>query len=498
MGLGRFQEIRVDIKEDIVRIFVAILMLIELSVSANFIIKLKNGTVIKSKIDPRKSLAIMSDNGEVDYIEEDRVMMAHYVQNDPFFNNQWALSNYLNSSFIQMKDVIASKRSITVAVVDTGIRPHSELNNRILPGQDFISDAVAARDGNGRDTDASDPGDYGDASVSCSVTSFGQSSWHGTHIAGIIAATSNNSYGVAGANDKVKILPLRVLGPCGGQTSDIADAIRWAVGGSVSGTTRNDNPAKVINLSLGGIGECSRYMQEAIDFANTRGAVVVVSAGNNGANADSMAYTPANCRGVFRVGAIDSSLRESNFSNYGSIIDVSAPGDLIYSTFNNGNTNPSADSFSALTGTSMAAGFVSALAAAVFSVNSGLFPDQVKGIIRDNLNSMTCYHSSCSGGAIDPYQAVIDAQYVSSDSSYRYDDRVISGGYSSLSSTVETTQTKGGLCGTIVDVRKHSRKTYQYSYIFLGILFVFVNGYFFLTGLLVYRRTKVIKMPAGH
>lgn len=406
----------------------------------------------RSAINPSDIMAISSDDEDaIDYVEEDVVLNKHgIISNDTLIYQQWALTNYLNYSFLRAKANVSNK--ITVAVIDTGITSHSDLNSVIVSGYDMISDKSNARDGGGRDSDPTDLGDY-QGSLDCSGNS--SSSWHGTHIAGIIGAVTNNSYGVAGAASNVSILPVRVLGPCGGNTSDIADAIRWAVGGSVSGAGTNSNPAKVVNMSLGGRASCSRYMQEAIDYANAKGAVVVVSAGNESSSVDSMEFTPANCRGVLRVGAIDSSLYQSSYSNYGEIVDISAPGDIIYSSLNSGQNTQSSESFGVMSGTSMAAGFVSAAAAMVFSVNNELTSDQVKDILVRNESVVYCRNYNCSMGSVDPYNAILDAGGEVRDEDFVYSDPVVVGGYTSISSNLyKTNSSGGGLCGTITDISK--------------------------------------------
>ena len=150
------------------------------------------------------------------------------------------------------------------------------------------------------------------------------SSWHGTHTAGTIGAASNNGVGVAGVNWNSKILPVRVLGKCGGYTSDIADGMRWAAGLSVSGVPANANPAKVLNLSLGGYGACDATYQNAVNAIVAAGTTIVVSAGNS--NADAVNYRPGNCTGVITVAATNRDGGRAYYSNYGSTVEISAPG----------------------------------------------------------------------------------------------------------------------------------------------------------------------------
>jgi serine protease len=463
-------------------IFLWLMLLGTQQAFGDFIVKYRSGRVEKTKVDPRElsALSITSEGNEIEYVEEDRYLQLHATPNDPFYSQQWAMVNYLSNSFERAKEEVSGGNTITVAVVDTGITNHSELNSIVVPGYDFISNSENSQDGGGRDSDPTDPGDYARFGSTCG--SLSQSSWHGTHIAGIVAAQTNNGQGIAGAGTNIRIQPLRVLGQCGGQTSDIADAVRWAAGGSVSGAGTNSNVAKVINLSLGGRGPCSRYMQEAIDFANARGSVVVVSAGNDGSSVDSLQYTPANCKGVFRVGAINSSRVESNYTNYGSIVDISAPGDIVYSTVNGGFQSPSFQSYKTMSGTSMSAGFISATAAMMFSVNPGLFVDQIKGIMVRTSASVFCRNSNCTRGTVDAFEAVLDARRETPDASYRYDDKVLVGGVAGIGTNVQTTSGSGGACGTIEDVNKTSRN-------YPGAFFVLV-GLFILHRRFTYKKSK--------
>ena len=154
---------------------------------------------------------------------------------------------------------VATGTGVTVAVIDTGITAHPDLDANVLPGYDFVSDATAARDGNGRDANAQDQGDWY-AAGECGQPTAGNTSWHGTHVAGTVAAVTGNATGVAGVAPNAKVVPVRVLAKCGGSLSDIADAIVWASGGTVAGIPANANPAKVINMSLGGSGACGSHL----------------------------------------------------------------------------------------------------------------------------------------------------------------------------------------------------------------------------------------------
>ncbi len=203
---------------------------------------------------------------EVAYAEPDQVLFPALTPNDPLYSNQWDLFGTNGINAPAAWDITTGSASIVVADIDTGITAHADLSGRTVPGYDFISDSRIANDGNARDADPSDPGDWITAAESASGFFAGcpveNSSWHGTHTAGTIGAKSNNSLGVAGINWNSKILPVRVLGKCGGYTSDIIDGLRWSAGITVTGVPANPNPAKVANLSLGGSGACNSGLAE--------------------------------------------------------------------------------------------------------------------------------------------------------------------------------------------------------------------------------------------
>jgi len=300
------------------------------------------------------------------------------------------------------------------AVIDTGYRPHADLAANLLPGYDMIADTFVSNDGNGRDSDASDPGDA-IAAGECGGGDPPQdydSSWHGTHVAGTIAAVTNNGNGVSGVAYNAKIVPVRVLGKCGGYTSDIADGIVWASGGTVGSLPLNANPARVLNLSLGGSGSCDSTSQNAINSARSRGAVVVVAAGNSNANASG--FSPANCSGVITVAATNRSGGRAYYSNYGSIVAVAAPGgdvrssaaNGILSTLNNGATAPGADAYAYYQGTSMAAPHVAGVVALMLAKNPALTPDEVAARLKSSTRAFPATCSQCGSGIVDASAAV--------------------------------------------------------------------------------------------
>jgi serine protease len=349
----------------------------------------------------------------VEYAEPDRIMTAQFVPNDPQYGNQWDF--YEAAAGIRLPAAWDKSigTGVNVAVIDTGYRPHADLVGQILPGYDFISSSTVANDGNGRDSDASDPGDWTLAGQ-CGTGSPPQdepSSWHGTHVSGTIAAHTNNGLGVAGVAFDAKIVPARVLGRCGGYTSDIADAIIWSSGGTVSGVPANANKARVLNMSLGGAGACDSTSQNAINSARSRGAVVVVAAGNS--NTDASNATPANCQGVIAVAAVGRTGGKASYSNFGSVVDIAAPGGDtnagILSTLNTGTTTPAADTYAYYIGTSMATPHVAGVAALMLSVNPNLTPDDVETMLKANVHAFTAACSGCGAGIVDASAAVAAA-----------------------------------------------------------------------------------------
>ncbi|MEU9105026.1 S8 family serine peptidase [Streptomyces xanthophaeus] len=347
---------------------------------------------------------------DVAYVEPDSRAYALATPNDTEYAKQWDLFEPTAGMNVPAAWDKTTGSGITVAVIDTGYVAHSDLAANVVAGYDFISTSSAARDGNGRDNNPADQGDWS-AAGECGLNSkASDSSWHGTHVAGTIAAATGNSKGVAGIAYGAKIQPVRVLGKCGGATSDIVDAITWASGGTVAGVPANATPAKVINMSLGGSGACTASYQNAINAAVGRGSTVVVAAGNS--NADAANFSPASCNNVINVAASNRTGDRSFYSNYGAIIDVAAPGgetrrgtdtpgtvttpeNGILSTLNAGSTTPGAENYEPYQGTSMAAPHVAGLAALLKSANSALTPAQIESAIKANARPLA---GTCTGG----------------------------------------------------------------------------------------------------
>jgi subtilisin family serine protease len=361
---------------------------------------------------------------EVEYAEPDAIMVPMLTPNDPQYPNQWHYfapgAGHYGINAPAAWDITTGSSSVVVAVIDTGITNHVDLSGRTVQGYDFISNSQIANDGSGRDSDPSDPGDWITAAESGSGFFAGcqvhNSSWHGTHTAGTIGAASNNGVGVAGVNWNSKILPVRVLGKCGNYTSDIADGMRWAAGLSVSGVPANANPAKVLNLSLGGSGGCETTYQSAINAITAAGATVVVSAGNS--TADAVNFQPGNCIGVITVAATNRNGGRASYSNYGATIEISAPGgdqsyandpNGVLSTLNTGTQGPIADAYVYYQGTSMAAPHVAGIASLLYSRKPSLTPAEVLTILQNtvtNFPSGTCNTSICGSGIVNAGAAV--------------------------------------------------------------------------------------------
>jgi serine protease len=363
----------------------------------------------------RLAADIAAADPNVEYAEPDYILRATFTPNDTRYNEQWHLFEFTGGINVPVAWDRASGSGVVVAVIDTGYRPHADMSGAILPGYDFITDTLTANDGDGRDSDARDPGDWMDPAACRPLLppAFVPSTWHGTHVAGTIAARTNNARGVAGVAFNARVVPVRVLGKCGGHTSDIADGVIWAAGVPVAGVPANANPAKVINMSLGWGGNCSATLQSAINSARSAGASVIVGAGND--NIDAAGFQPANCAGVVAVSSVNRAGAKSSFSNFGTVVELAAPGgddpaaasDEILSTFNAGTTTPGADSYGFYSGTSMAAPHVSGVAALLLSVKPTLKPDEVTFLLQSTSRHfpVTCF-VRCGAGILNARAAV--------------------------------------------------------------------------------------------
>jgi serine protease len=358
----------------------------------------------------------------VEYAEVDERVYPHFAPNDPFYaSQQWNLKspvvevagiNMPNAWGRTVGGVPLSGAGVTVAVLDTGYRPHADLAANLVPGYDFITaddgftDFTTANDGNGRDADALDPGDWNTRASLCDPSN---SSWHGTKVAGVIGAVGNNGVGITGIAYRAKILPLRVLGVCGGYVSDTAAAIQWAAGLPVPGVPVNPNVAKVINMSFGSTGNCSLTYQNAITAARNVGTVMVVSTGNDYSR--TAINQPANCSGVIAVTAHTSAGANTDYSNIGAGTTISAPGNAIYTTSNTGTTVPAEDQYDARSGTSYSAPQVAGVAALLAQIQPGISPAEVQSHLvnsaRPHPSGTFCAgRTDCGAGLLDAFRAV--------------------------------------------------------------------------------------------
>lgn len=300
----------------------------------------------------------------------------------------WAARNFVagGANFTAAWARTRGSANVVVAVVDTGVVPtHPDIGPALLPGIDLVVEPLLAGDGNGADLDASDPGNFVDANlqnfmrgrgVSCSAVA---SNWHGTHVAGTVAAQVNGQFGTGGA-PSVRVLPVRVLGKCGGEDRSIYDGVAWAMGLQVQGLPLNPNPAQVINMSLGGPTACPTHYRRLFAEARRRNIIVVVAAGND--NRDTAGYMPAGCPDVISVAAHDRNAFKANFSNYGSNVLVSAPGVDVLSSVDLGNSFPIGPTAKEYNGTSMAAPHVAAAVALVKSMKPTATYDEVVQALR--------------------------------------------------------------------------------------------------------------------
>jgi serine protease len=378
----------------------------------------------------------------VEYAEADRHAQRATEPDDPWYSGPMTVGGTPYTKFqadlYDAKGGIAAPgawaqgahgKGIVVAVLDSGITAHPDLDDNIVAGagHDFVTDPFfSGRETFGRQAGGWDTGDWTNAppwsSAGCPAR---PSSWHGTHVAGTIAAVTDNGVGIAGIARDAKLLPVRVLGHCGGSFSDISDAIAWASGGTVEGVPVNATPAHVINMSLGGGGSCPAYVQSAINEAIARGTTIVVAAGN--ANADAMGATPANCHGVVTVASTGLTGKRASYSNFGTTIDIAAPGGgyylndassgaawipggFIWSTHNRGTTTPGEASYAGMVGTSMAAPHVAGIVALMQgAAPAHLPPDKVERYLAGTSRTFPVAPDRTLGAGIADANAAVAA-----------------------------------------------------------------------------------------
>jgi len=370
---------------------------------------------------------------------------------DPLYGTyQWDYWDAIGGANINNAWDLADGTGITVAVIDTGITKHDDLDTSLADeGYDFLSYGFVS----GRDTDGRAPGgwDTGDWTNTApwndpvdGCVGAGQpgepSSWHGTHVSGTVAELTNNGVGLAGTAYNAKVLPVRALGHCGGSDSDIADAITWASGGHVDGVPDNTHVAQIISMSLGGPGVCSANdaMGTAISQAIQRGTTVVVAAGNS--TSDVANYSPASCPGVITVASNGAAGKRAYYSNYGSKVTLSAPGGSlcpddsapsastglcsdgsdyrmnpkgwVFSALNDGETTPGQPDYKGYIGTSQAAPHVAGTVALMLSATAAAgvpqpTPAQIKNMLVESARAFPAPTDAPIGAGILNAQAAV-------------------------------------------------------------------------------------------
>jgi serine protease len=350
-----------------------------------------------------RAAGILRGMPAVRHVERVGVARPLAVPTDPYASSQW---HYGRAGLPGAWDVTTGRIAVTVAIIDDGITRHPDFGNRVLPGFDFVSDPRNAGDGDGQDPDPTRPAVFPDGKVS----------FHGTHVAGTIGAETNNGVGVAGVDWLARLVPARALGLQGGSTDDIAAAMRWSAGLSVPGVPTNPNPAKVLNMSLGGPG-LSQAFQDAIDEINAAGGIVVVAAGNE--NMPASQSTPAGQSGVITVGAVGKDALRSSYSNFGSAVDIMAPGgdfedvdrdgvqDGILSLFADSLGRPS---YEYLQGTSMASPHVAGIVALMAAVDPTLDSARAESILRSTAWGQFKCAEGCGAGLVNAEAAVLMAK----------------------------------------------------------------------------------------
>jgi len=396
-------------------------------------------SVKESNLD--SAIESLNQDPDVEWAVPNGRRYAAATANDPFYTSGklWNLTGTWGVQANDAWDVTTGVPSVRVAVLDTGIRKdHPDLAANLVAGYDFVDDEytcsgigdcwydrtfLSAGDGNGWDADPSDPGDWVSANY-CGYSHPGaNSSWHGTHVAGTVAAIRNNGTGVVGVAPGVKTQPIRVLGKCGGTDWDIAMGMLWAAGediykydASYGRLPVNPTPAKVLNLSLGGTYEDLSDAQEMCEFYDAvsqivmqRGATIVAAAGNDGDQAN---YTvPGSCPGFISVAATTTTGAKAVYSNYGPTVDVAAPGgssgdadadgisDYVLSTYNLGTTTPGPNGYAEMAGTSMATPAVAGTVALAYSVGI-TDPVVIERVLKATARRSSCPESQCGAGVV--------------------------------------------------------------------------------------------------
>jgi serine protease len=363
---------------------------------------------------------------DVEYVVRSQRRHALRTANDTYFPDQF----YLNAGSTTIDatgawDVTTGVSTTIIAIVDTGLLAHADLAGRTVQGYDFITAHEVANDGDGRDADATDPGDwFSGPDFSNPYFAPGEcvaaaSSWHGTAVAGVVAANTDNNQWLSGVDWHARLLPVRVLGKCGGDDADIIDGLAWAGGLAVPGVPMNAHPAHVINMSLGSAGLCPQAYTDVVAQILAHGVTraIVAAAGNDGSQ---LAQTPGGCDGVISVASTTYSGNRASYSSYGLRTDLAAPGGdggssayNLLSLDNSGSSTPGADAVAFYAGTSFSAPLVTGTAALLLSVAPALNAAEVREVLRGTAKPFpagsTCT-TKCGTGILDAASAVRTAK----------------------------------------------------------------------------------------
>ncbi|MDX2451283.1 S8 family serine peptidase, partial [Desulfosarcina sp.] len=342
----------------------------------------------------------------------------------------------------QAWDYTTGDSDVIVAVIDSGVlMNHPDLNDRLTgTGYDFISSTSISNDGDGIDDDPDDPGN----------TTTGTSSFHGTHCAGTVAAETNNGSGLAGVTWDTQIMPVRILGVGGGTLYDLMQGIRYAAGlSNDSGITLNATQrADIISMSLGG-GGYSVSTQNVINQARSAGVIIIAAAGNK---STATPFYPASYDGVISVSAVNINGTLASYSNYGSDIDVAAPGgdagdydgdsyaDRVWSTCGNDSSGSIQYNYVAYYGTSMATPHVAGVVALMKSLDQALTPTGLdtllsSGAITNDIGN-TGRDDYYGHGLIDALKAVVAVNSGDVPTALNVGPTTVNFGTSSTSATV--------------------------------------------------------------
>ena len=368
----------------------------------------------RSRAQMLATAAQLARNPNVASAEPDDWVYPHAIPTDPNYAAQWHHHDPLGGVNTQAAwDITTGSRDVVVAVIDSGATNHPDLAGREILGYDFISDAAVSADGDGRDASPLDVGDFISAADKATdrfkACDLSGSSWHGTAVAGTIGAIANNGLNTVGMDWNARILSIRALGKCGGLSSDIIDAMLWSAGQTIVGVPANTTPAKIINLSLGSVNNCSIGYQTAITLLNNLGVIVVASAGNDGTP---LAHSPAGCNGVISVGATGRNGGRASYSNFASTIALVAPGgdggDFV-TIGNSGGTIIGNPITTGISGTSFSAPVVSGTLSLMLALRPDLTPALARRMLQASVRPFpdsSCKLNSCGAGILDAATAV--------------------------------------------------------------------------------------------